>query len=286
MDLKEYFKRVGFSGPFERPDLATLCTVHKLHVMMVPFENLSLHCGERNTMDLLVIYDKIVRSHRGGWCCENNFLFSWALKEMGYKCNILGSKVFDTHNNDFDSMESHLINLIEIDGKSYIADVGYGTWGQLWHPIELIAGKDQPQPPGVFRLLNDGERWTLEKTGRKPMVLNEASTNRSRINKPLTKTMYSFTLMPRSPCDFLEAVEYLQTSPESMYTHKSLCSLQLPTGYRALIGWTYVEVTFNPEDDVDLFDMKDIPDAEIEMILRERFHVTLVHKLTPKNDKR
>ncbi|XP_035376957.1 arylamine N-acetyltransferase, pineal gland isozyme NAT-10-like [Electrophorus electricus] len=285
MDLKDYFRRIGFSGRYEKPDLATLSTVHKLHVLSIPFENLSIHCGEKITMDLQVIYDKIVRSHRGGWCCENNFLFSWVLREMGYKYTTLSSKVFDTFNNDFDDMDSHFINMIEIDGKLYIADVGFGTWGQLWHPIEMIAGKDQPQPPGVFRLLNDDERWTLEKTGRKPLILNEAFANCSLANQHLKKTVYSFTLTPRSHDYFLKKAEHLQTSPESLYTKKSICSLQLATGFRALIGWTYIEVKFNSEDDVDLTDIKDIPDSEVEIVLREKFNVTLLNKLTPKNKK-
>ena len=102
--------------------LPTLCTIHKLHVMTVPFENLSIHCGEKITMDLKVIYKKIVLDHRGGWCCENNLLFSWVLREMGYKFTTLGARVFNTLKNDFNPMDSHLINLVEIDGKPYIAD--------------------------------------------------------------------------------------------------------------------------------------------------------------------
>uniref|UniRef100_A0AAY5EBB4 arylamine N-acetyltransferase n=1 Tax=Electrophorus electricus TaxID=8005 RepID=A0AAY5EBB4_ELEEL len=283
MDLKDYFRRIGFSGRYEKPDLATLSTVHKLHVLSIPFENLSIHCGEKITMDLQVIYDKIVHSHRGGWCCENNFLFSWVLREMGYKYTTLSSKVFNLVKNEFNPKDTHLINLVEIDGKPYISDVSFGVWGQLWHPIEMIAGKDQPQPAGVFCLLNDGERWTLEKTGRKPLVLNEAFANCSLVNKCLTKTMYSFTLTPRRHDYFLETVEYLQTSPESLFTKKSICSLQCPTGFRALIGWTYCEVTFKPEDDVDIIDMKDIPDGEVEIVLREKFNITLLNNLTPKN---
>uniref|UniRef100_A0AAR2L419 Nuclear envelope phosphatase-regulatory subunit 1 n=1 Tax=Pygocentrus nattereri TaxID=42514 RepID=A0AAR2L419_PYGNA len=115
MDLKEYFKRIGFTGLYDKADLPTLCTIHKLHVMTVPFENLSIHCGEKITMDLKVIYKKIVLDHRGGWCCENNLLFSWVLREMGYKFTRLGARVFNMLKNDFNPMDSHLINLVEID---------------------------------------------------------------------------------------------------------------------------------------------------------------------------
>lgn len=283
MDLKEYLNRIGFTGQYDKANLDSLFTIHKLHVMNIPFENLSVHCGEKNTMDLHTIYDKIVKSNRGGWCCENNLLFSWVLREMGYKFTILGAKVFNTLEKEYLPMESHLINLVEIDGKPYIADVSFGVSYQIWHPLELISGKDQPQPSGVFRLMNDGMKWVLEKTGRKQVVQDKAFANSSLIDKRLTKTMYSFTLTPRDADHFLETSEDLQTNPESLFMLKSICSLQMPTGFRALIGWTYSEVTF--KEDTDLVDMKEIPDSEIEALLREKFNLVLVNKFTPKNNK-
>ncbi|KAM9494008.1 arylamine N-acetyltransferase, pineal gland isozyme NAT-10-like [Clarias gariepinus] len=285
MDLQEYFRRIGFSGMYEKPDLATLRTVHKLHVMSIPFENLSIHCGEWNTMDLQIIYEKIVKKRRGGWCMENNQLFSWVLGEMGYKYTTLGCKVFNTLKNDFNPFNSHLVNMVDIEGKPYIADVSYGVSGQIWHPLEMIAGKDQEQPAGIFRLLNNGQRWTLEKTARKPVVQNEAFTNSSLVDKRVTKTMYSYLLIPRGIDHFLNTCEFLQTSPESLFTQKSICSLQTPTGFRALIGWTYSEVTFNPEEDTDNIKMRDVADSEIETILKEKFNIVLVNKLTPINNK-
>uniref|UniRef100_A0A3B1JK64 arylamine N-acetyltransferase n=1 Tax=Astyanax mexicanus TaxID=7994 RepID=A0A3B1JK64_ASTMX len=285
MDLREYFKRIGFSGLYDKADLDTLCTIHKLHVMTIPFENLSIHCGEKITMDLKVIYEKIVCDHRGGWCCESNLLFSWVLKEMGYKCITLGGKVFNSLKNDFSPMDMHLINMVEIDGKPYIADVSFGMSCQIWQPLELIAGKDQPQPPGVFRLLNDGDKWILEKTGRKAQVQNEAFANSNVIDKRLKKTMYSFCLTSRAADYFLETSEYLQTSPESLFTQKSICSLQTPTGLKAMVGWNYWEIIFNPEEETDVYEMKDVPDNEIETVLKDKFYLNFASKLTPVNKK-
>ncbi len=283
MDLKQYLNRIGFTGQYDKADLDNLFTIHKLHVMNIPFENLSIHSGEKNTMDLHIIYDKIVKSNRGGWCCENNLLFSWVMKEMGYKFTILGSKVFNSLEQEFLTTDSHLINLVEIDGKQYIADVSFGVSCQIWHPLELISGKDQPQPPGVFRLRNNGMQWVLERNRRKQLVQDKAFANSSLVDKRLTKTLYSFTLTPRDADHFRETSDCLQTSPDSLFMLKSICSLQMPTGFRALIGWTYSEVTF--KDDSDLVDMKEIPDCEIEALLREKFNLVLVNKFTPKNNK-
>ncbi|XP_067451280.1 arylamine N-acetyltransferase, pineal gland isozyme NAT-10-like [Thunnus thynnus] len=285
MNLEDYFKRIGFHGSYDKPDLATLTLIHKQHVMSIPFENLSIHCGERNVMDLEVIFNKIVRNNRGGWCLENNFLFGWVLREMGYDTTTLGARVFNSIINNFVPHESHLINKVVIDGEAYITDVSFGVSSQVRGPLELISGKDQPQAAGVFRLIHKEGVWVLEKTGRKPKVLNPDFAISSLVNRKETKMIYCFTLMPREAKDFFDKSDMLQTDPSSLFTNKSICSLQTPTGFRALVGWTYSEVTFKPEDGVDLLDMRDISDDEIEQILREKFGIKLQNKLQPVNNK-
>ncbi|XP_047437396.1 arylamine N-acetyltransferase, pineal gland isozyme NAT-10-like [Mugil cephalus] len=285
MNLKDYFKRIGFHGPYDQPDLATLKLIHRHHVMSIPFENLSIHCGERIVMDLEVIFNKLVRSSRGGWCLENNFLFGWVLREMGYDTTTLSSRVFNSILNDFGPLDSHLIHKVIIDGKPYIADVSFGVSSQVWEPLELISGKDQPQAAGVFRLIDRGDIWVMEKTGRKPQVVNPEFTKSSLVNRKETKQIYCFTLEPREPADFFENNHKLQTDPASLFTNKSICSLQTATGFKALIGWTYSEVTYKPEEGVDVLDMRDVADEEIGQILREQFNVELQNKLKPVSNK-
>ncbi|CAN9506789.1 unnamed protein product [Ophioblennius macclurei] len=279
MNLEEYFKRIGFHGSYDALDLSTLKLIHKQHVMSIPFENLSIHCGEKITTDLQVIFDKIVRNQRGGWCMENNFLFGWVLREMGYDTTTLSSKVFNSILQDFGPMDSHLINKVVIDGKAYMTDVSFGVSSQVWEPLELIPGKDQPQAAGIFRLVVTGDVWVLEKTARKPEVLNPEFAKSSLISRKPTKQIYCFTMEPRQADHFLETNARLQTDPTSLFTNKSICSLQTATGFKALIGWTYSEVTYKPEEGVDVFDMREIREDEIEQVLREQFNVVLQNKL-------
>ncbi|KAF3686867.1 Arylamine N-acetyltransferase, pineal gland isozyme NAT-10 [Channa argus] len=283
MNLEEYFKRIGFHGSYDKPDLGTLKLIHKQHVMSLPFENLSMHCGERITMDLEVIFNKLVRSNRGGWCMENNSLFGWVLRKMGYDTVTLGSKVFHSTTNVFGPADTHLINKVVIDGKAYITDVSFGVSSQLWEPLELVSGKGQPQAAGIFRLIDKGDIWVLEKTGRKPKVVNPEFAKSSLVNRVETNQIYCFSLVPREVDHFLETNNKLQTDPSSLFTNKTICSLQTPTGFRALVGWTYSEVTYKPEEDVDVLDMRDIPDEEIDQILKEKFCIMLKDKLQPVN---
>ncbi|XP_018605172.2 arylamine N-acetyltransferase, pineal gland isozyme NAT-10-like [Scleropages formosus] len=282
MNLDEYFERICFKGPVHRADLDTLNRVHMNHVLSIPFENLSIHCGEWITMDLDVIYDKIVRKGRGGWCFENNLLFSWVLKQMGYTFTMLGSRVFDIFSNQFSSKKNHLINKVDIDGVSYIVDVSYGVYGQIWRPLELTLGKEQQQEPGVFRFVQEEGMWVLEKRGRKPIFQNESASD--LLHSSEIQKLYGFTLTPCSPNLFLETSNTLQTSSESVLKNKSICSLQTPKGFRALIGWNYREVTFSYEEGTDLVDKRNIPDDEIEKVLKDKFNISLENRFIPVNN--
>ncbi|XP_014858335.1 PREDICTED: arylamine N-acetyltransferase 1 isoform X3 [Poecilia mexicana] len=285
MNLEEYFQRIGFHGPSDKMDLATLRSIHKLHVMSIPFENLSIHCGEWITMDLETIFNKVVRSSRGGWCLENNYLFGWVLREMGFSATTLSSRAFNRIIDDFGALDSHLIHKVIIDGKAYIADVSFGVSSQIWEPLELVSGKDQPQAAGVFRLTKNEDTWILEKTGRTPKVLNPEFAKSSLVNRKQTYQIFCFTLQPREPEHFAEKNHALQTDSASLFTNKSICSLQTPTGFKALIGWTYSEVTYKPEEGVDLLDMRNITEDEVDQILKEQFNVKTQNKIKPANKK-
>ncbi|XP_037553513.1 arylamine N-acetyltransferase, pineal gland isozyme NAT-10-like [Nematolebias whitei] len=285
MNLKEYFQRIGFHSSCHKADLATLKLIHNLHVMSIPFENLSIHCSERIVMDLEVIFSKIVRSSRGGWCLENNYLFGWVLREMGFDATTLGSRVFNSIISDFGPVSSHLIHKVIIDGKAYVADVSFGVSSQIREPLELISGMDQAQAAGVFRLIEKGDTWILEKTGRKPKVLNPEFANSSLVSREETKQIYCFLLQPCDKEHFSAINHSLQTDPTCLFTNKSICSLQTPTGFKALIGWTYSEVTYKPEEETDVLDMRNIAEDELEQVLREQFNVKLQNKLKPVNRK-
>ncbi|XP_057687052.1 arylamine N-acetyltransferase, pineal gland isozyme NAT-10-like [Corythoichthys intestinalis] len=285
MNLEEYFQRIGFRGPHDKADLATLKQIHWHHIMSVCFENFDMHCGGKIIMDLEVIFNKIVHQGRGGWCMENNFLLYWVLREMGYDVTVLGARVFNSSLGDFSPIVGHFINKVVIDGKSYIEDVSFGVSSQMWEPLELVSGVEQVQPPGSFRLMDKGDFWILEKTDRKPEILNPDFANSNLVKRQLNRAIYSFTLTPRNVEEFIEANDYFQTNPTSLFVNKSMCSIQLPTGFRALIGWTYSEVTFQADRGVDVYDMKNVPDEEIETLLRDKFKIHLPKKLKPVNNK-
>ncbi|CAN8187062.1 unnamed protein product [Coccothraustes coccothraustes] len=286
MDIKEYFARISYQGSHSKPDLATMSDIFQHHIQAVPFENLSIHCGERIELDLEATYNKIVRKKRGGWCMENNYLLSWVLRTLGYDITLLGAKVYVPELEAYPEEIDHLLLQVELDGKSYIVDAGFGMAYQMWQPMELISGRDQPQTPGVFRFQEENGTWYLDKKmRRKQYIPNQSFSSSDLLEKKECRKVYMFSLEPRTVEDFRFQCTYLQSSPDSLFTKKSICTLQTTDGFRALIGWTLTETTYNYKENMDLVEFVTLEDEEVEKALKEKFNITLERKLVPINVK-
>ncbi|XP_051485131.1 arylamine N-acetyltransferase, pineal gland isozyme NAT-3 [Apus apus] len=286
MDIKEYFARISYQGSYDKPDLATLTEIFQHHIRAVPFENLSIHCGESIELDLEATYNKIVRKKRGGWCMENNHLLSWVLKTLGYEITLLGSKVYIPEHNAYAEEMDHLLLRVQLGDKSYIVDGGFGMAYQMWQPMELVSGTDQPQTPGVFRFVEESGFWYLEKVKRKQWVPNQSLSTSHNVDKEVCRRVYLFTLEPRDIEEFRACNARLQTAPDSLFVTKSICSLQTSAGVRALVGWKLTEITYNYKDNMDLVEIRILADEELEKTLREKFSVTLDKKFVPVNTSR
>ncbi|KAM4638080.1 LOW QUALITY PROTEIN: arylamine N-acetyltransferase, pineal gland isozyme NAT-3-like [Amazona ochrocephala] len=286
MDIKEYFTRISYQGSYDKPDLATLTDIFQHHIRAVPFENLSIHCGESIELDLEATYNKIVRKNRGGWCMENSHLLSWVLKTLGYNVTLLGSKFYVPEYDAYADEINHLLLKVVLDDKSYLVDGGLGMAYQIWQPMELISGTDQPQTPGVFRLLEESGVWYLEKVKRKQWILNQSTSASHNIENEVCCRICLFTLQPRDIEEFRACNAHLQTAPDSLFVTKSICSLQTTNGIRALVGCKFTEIKYNYRDNMDLVEIRILADEEVEKTLKEKFNITLDKKFVPINTSR
>nr|XP_033798678.1 arylamine N-acetyltransferase 1 [Geotrypetes seraphini] len=285
MDLEKYFNRINYRGTHTKLDLDTLTEIFQHHIRAIPFENLSIHCGETIGLNVEATYDKIVLKKRGGWCMENNHLLSWVLKTMGYDITLLGANIYISTDDTYSPTMSHLLIRALINGKSYIVDAGFGASYQMWQPIELVSGKAYPQMPGIFFLTEIDGVWYLDKERRKQQLTNPSFSQSSLIEKHEYKKIYSFTLVARVVEEFLDISTHLQIAPDSLFTNKSICTLQLSDGLRALIGWTLCEIKYNYKENVDLMEFTTVKDEDMENTLKEKFKITLENKLIPVNNK-
>ena len=204
MDAQAYLDRIEYRGPRDR-DLETLKQLHLAHLLHVPFENLSIHSGELIALDDTALFEKIVTRRRGGFCYELNGLFAALLRELGFEVAMLSARVANDEgefSRDFD----HMTLMVALNGARWLADVGFGD--SFVEPLNLD-GSEQRQRGNRFRVTKDGhEGFLLERA----------------INDEEWKPQYRFTLTPYQYPDYEEMCRYHQTSPESHFTQKRICS--------------------------------------------------------------
>lgn len=202
----DYLRRLGVEAPV-RPDIDTLRDLHRRHLEAVPFENLSIHLGEPIVLDEKLLVDKIVRRRRGGFCYELNGAFGALLSALGFPVTLLASGVFDDGHvrPPFD----HLVLRVDLD-RPWLVDVGFGQNAR--YPLRSDSTDDQPDPDGVFRVVpvEDG-------SGDLDLLCDD-------------EPLYRIETRPRRLIDFEPFCWYHQTSPDSPFTGKLVCSRPTPTG--------------------------------------------------------
>ncbi|XP_007522798.2 arylamine N-acetyltransferase 1-like [Erinaceus europaeus] len=283
MDIEAYFERIGYKNFRNKLDLETLTDILQHQIRAIPFENLNLHCGERMELDLEATFDQIVRKKRGGWCIQVNQLLYWALTTLGFETTILGGYVYLTPINKYSNGMIHLLLKVTVDGRNYIVDAGFGSSYQMWKPLELISGKDQPQVPCIFRLTEEEGIWYLDQIRREQYILNQDFLNSDLLEKNRYRKIYNFTLECRKIEDFESVNTFLQTSPTSIFLKESVCSLQTSDGVFCLMGFTLVHKQFGYKDNTDLVEFKILNEEEAEEELKNKFNISLEKKVVLKH---
>lgn len=213
MDIPAYLQRIRYSGSLQ-PDAATLQALHLAHLYAVPFENLDISLRRPILLDQECLFDKIVRRRRGDFCYELNGLFAELLIALGFEVTYLSARVASddgTYGSEFD----HLVLLVESpDDRStaWLADVGFGD--SFRQPLLAYSTAEQLQSGRAYWLESHGEYrllWQREAGGE-------------------MERQYRFTFQPRRFDDFEEMCHYHQTSPESSFTRRRICTLALPGG--------------------------------------------------------
>jgi N-hydroxyarylamine O-acetyltransferase len=218
--VRAYLERLGFGSPTTPmspppPTIEGLRRLHAAHLERVPFENLSIHLGEPIVLEPEALVAKLVDQRRGGFCYELNGAFATLLRALGFEVTLLAARVHegDALGPPFD----HICLLVELEER-WLADVGFGDNFRL--PLRLDRRDDQVDDAGTFRIVDAGP----------------AELDLLRDGQP----QYRFDLTPRELPDYEPTCRYHQTSPESHFTHNTVCSLATPTGRVTIRGRTMI----------------------------------------------
>jgi arylamine N-acetyltransferase len=144
--VTEYLKRLQIRSK-PGPTLEGLKHLCIQHLQCIPFENFSLHFTKKRppipSLLLENVFNKIVRRKRGGYCFELNSLFAALLESLGFSIINGSARVyFESNGTPGYTNENHHIIIVNLDGESWLADVGFGGPG----PCLPMTFSNSPQP--------------------------------------------------------------------------------------------------------------------------------------------
>ena len=206
LDLEAYLERIGYSGGLQ-PVHAVLEAIHLAHATHIPFENLDILLKRPIRLDLASLQAKLVSGGRGGYCFEQNLLFSAVLQRLGFSVTQLAARVL--HRSRRRLPRTHILLLVDVDGATWLADVGFGLEGLLL-PVPFGNGREARQFGWTYRVVEANGEWTLQS-----------------LRSGSWLDLYSFTLEPCLAVDFEPANHYSATHPDSRFVRT--LTVQLPT---------------------------------------------------------
>ncbi|MEM9530064.1 MAG: arylamine N-acetyltransferase [Pseudomonadota bacterium] len=223
MRLESYLHRIAWEGPLA-PTRDTLGALMRAHVFAVPFENLDVQLGRPISLRVEDAYRKIVSRGRGGWCYEQNGVFGWALKQIGFRVDRVAAAAMRASIGP-EAEANHLALLVTLPGPQdrWLADVGFG--GGLLNPLPLAEATHHHAPFDVgLRALPNGRWEFFEQLAGEEVLFDFA---------PLLADEQAMGLRSR----------YLQTHPDSGFVKNLVCQLRRPGARVALRGRVYTELT-------------------------------------------
>lgn len=203
LDVAAYLHRIDHPVPSE-PSAASLATLHRAHLLAVPFENLDIHRKVPLRLDEASLFDKIVRRRRGGFCFELNGLFASLLRALGYEVQLLSARVHGE--GDYSPEFDHLALLVRLD-TPWLADVGFGDF--FLAPLRFDSRDEQRDGDRHYRLEREGDRVIVHEKRRGDDF----------------KPGYSLSTIPRTLEDFSQRCVFHQTSAESHFMKHRICSV-------------------------------------------------------------
>lgn len=266
MDVPAYLERIEYAGSLE-PDLDTLRALHRRHMLAVPFENLDIHLGQPISLDEEALFEKIVARRRGGFCYELNAAFAALLRGVGFQVAYLSARVAregGSYSQEFDHLALLVHQTGAEDGKGvgrilgsgpdrWLADVGFGD--SFLEPLRLDEPGVQKEVGGAYRIETEGIHrivWQRQGYGQ-------------------WERLYRFTLEPRRLQDFMGMCRYHQTSPESGFTQRRICTRATPSGRITLSDAHFVTTEQGKKVEQPV-----TGESQFRMLLREHFGLDLM----------
>ena len=250
-----YLGRIQWAGSLPvSPTLDNLRRLQLAHLLAVPFENLSIHLGQPIVLEEAALFHKIVTQRRGGFCYELNGLFALLLRALGYPVQMLSAGVFGS--GVFGPEFDHMALLVRLE-EYWLVDVGFGD--SFRQPLRLEEREAQEGGDGrLYRLAPEDE------SADRLVLWQQTAAQEEWLPQ------YRFSLRPYTLADYAEMCHFHQTSPESPFTQKRVCTLATPNGRCTLSHNRFITTADGVRTERVLAD-----EGEIAAVLQSQFGITL-----------
>ena len=243
--LTQYCKRIAYDGELNA-DAATIHQLMQHQLMTVPFENLDVQAGKIISLVPEEIVEKIIERNRGGYCYEVNGLFAMALEALGIEYQFIAARPMFY---PVRRPKTHMAIVAKIDGKQWLCDLGFGSYG-VRAPIDL--GECEKS------IKQDCDLFMLNKSGTNEYLLSAC------VEGSWAK-QYAFDLSPWEWIDFVPANYLNSTHPDAIFVQKRLVIIQNVSGRIILLGNALKVV--HQEDVTKL----DVEDSDLDQVLQTYF---------------
>jgi N-hydroxyarylamine O-acetyltransferase len=221
MNTEEYLSRIKFFGK-AKADLNTLNQLHQNHIFHIPFENLDIQSGQKIHLEELKLFNKIIKSKRGGFCYELNYLFLALLLNLGFDAKMISARIFE--NNEFGPQFDHMAIIVRLGNEEWLADVGFGDL--FIKPLKINQKTEQIDGGTTFKISPFSER----------SYLLSKSENGLEFEKK-----YVFETNEKQLEEFLPQCELKQQSPDSYFVKNKVCTIAQKNGRKTIFNSKYIE---------------------------------------------
>ncbi|OOE58326.1 arylamine N-acetyltransferase [Salinivibrio sp. ML323] len=209
--IEQYLHRLALS---EAKGAALVTEFIEKHLARYAFSSLNAMAGQPLSLQTDALFERLVVNQQGGYCFEHNKIAYLALKHLGFKVRSVLARVM--LNVKPTNPRTHRMNVLELDGETYLVDVGFGDKT----PRGLVninrstctIGQDN------YQITRNGEVVTV--------VLHEPD------QPPLT--LYEVELYDVVEADFDVAHFYSHQHPEAIFVNNLVVSL-ITASHRYLI---------------------------------------------------
>ncbi|MBQ9003769.1 MAG: arylamine N-acetyltransferase, partial [Eggerthellaceae bacterium] len=207
--------------------------------------------GLTPSLGIADLFDKIVVRKRGGYCFELNAAFGALLKALGFDARPCMARVLlrpIPH-----PLISHRANFVTIDGRDYLADVGFGGPMASFAPL-VEDGATRTEGGHTFTLHRSAHSWWD--------VGYKGSKDEERI-------VLRVCALRVGEEDFIPLSFYQANNPESVFKLNRMANIKTADGALDLRNNTYTEFRGGEKTSTE------IAEADIPALLQEKFGIVL-----------